>query len=794
MPFPSFINRRLTGALFHSAFPLLLVAPPQPQAAASASQPPATTPQPPAAIGRITGTVVDQATRHPLADAQVTVVGTTRAARSDSVGRFVVTQLPPGTYTLRVVRLGYRATALPELLVAPGRTTQALVELPPAAAALGAVTVEGGTTALTPPRQVPNSRVALSYEEIRRSPGAVGDVSRLVQALPGVVSGNDSRNDIIARGGSTIENLTLLDGIEVPNINHFADQGSTGGPIGMINNELVRGATFMAGGFPSRYGNRLSSVLDISLREGNGDRWRSEFDLSTAGAGFIVEGPLGRTASVIGSARQSYLELLAPALGLTATPYTTNFQGKLAWHPTARATVSLIGLGGLDHITFRSTAADTADPRPLGSTRFVGERWVGGATWQQLLGARGVGTLVLSATTATTDVRTVETAVSADPVLDSRARDTELTARYELQWSFPRVADLHAGVSAKRLALRSDLRAPFGIQNPLVAAPGRVDALAVSQTTATPLLGSWLELTRTVGRLDLVASARADRYEARRAVRVSPRATATWHAAEQVAVSGTWARTHQQVPLFITANVPANADLAPMRADQGVVSVRWTPRSDLLLSVEGFDKRYADYPVALAYPQLSLANTGDDFGIQAVTVPMASRGTGRARGVELFVQQKFSGRTYGQLSYTRSGVRHRALDGVWRRGAYDVPDMLTLILGAKSGTKRELSTRIGYGTGRPTTPLLAGASAAQNRLVFDVAQLNGTRAPDYFRMDVRYDHRVPVRGGWLALFLELQNLTNRENVTALEWNPKLGRSQWRAQTTFLPVVGMNWKF
>jgi hypothetical protein len=764
--------------------------------AQSTTPPPSATRQsaPTAATGRITGAVLDLTTRHPVPDAQITVVGTTLTARTDSAGRFAVARVPDGTYTLRITRLGYRIALKPDLLVVPARTTQTLVELETAAAALSAVTVEGGGQSLTPPRQMPNSRVALSYEEIRRSPGAVGDVSRLVQALPGVVSGNDSRNDIIARGGSPIENLTLIDGIEVANINHFADQGTTGGPIGMINNELVRDATFMAGGFASKYGNRLSSVLDIGLREGTTDAWRTEFDLSTAGAGLIAEGPLGRSASVIMSARQSYLDLLAPALGLTATPYTTNFQTKLAWHPTSRSTIAFVGLGGLDNITFKSGAADTSDARPLGSTRFRGDRWIGGVTWNQLLGQRGSSRLVLSAATTNTAVRTIETVVSTTPVLDTDSRDTDLTARYELQWSFPGVADLSTGVSAKRLSLRSDLQAPFGVENPLTPVPGRVDAIEVMQSTATPLLGSWLELTRSIGAVDLVASARVDRYQARQAVRVSPRASATWHLSDQLALSGTWGRYHQQVPLFITANIEDNADLSPMRADQAIASLRWTPRSDLLFSVEGFDKRYADYPVSRDYPMLSVANTGDDFGIGAVTVPMLSRGTGRAKGLELFVQQKFTGRTYGQLSYTRSSVQHRARDGVWRRGAYDTPDLVTMILGVKSGSRRELSTRLSWGTGRPTTPLLNSASAAQNRLIFDVAQLNTGRAPNYFRLDIRLDKRLPIRGTWLSTYIELQNVTNRLNKTTLDWNPKTGRAQWREQTSFLPVGGINWKF
>ena len=276
-------------------------------------------------VGAVSGTVIDRSSRQAISDAQVMVIGTTLSAITDAAGRFSITSVPVGTRSLRIVRIGYKPAIASDLLVNPGRPTQTAVALESAPPQLSNVRVVGGATTSDAPRAMPNSRIAMSYEEIRRSPGAVGDVSRLVQAMPGVLTGNDTRNDIVSRGGSPTENLMLIDGIEVPNINHFAGQGTTGGPIGMINNELVRDATFLAGGFGPKYGNRLSSVLDIALREGNADRWRSEFDMSTAGAGLIAEGPLGTRATFIGSARQSYLDLLAPALGLTAVPYTNQF-------------------------------------------------------------------------------------------------------------------------------------------------------------------------------------------------------------------------------------------------------------------------------------------------------------------------------------------------------------------------------------------------------------------------------------------------------------------------------------
>ena len=745
-------------------------------------------------VGLLTGTVIDRATRQPIAEAQVGVTGTSLVTLTDAAGRFRIVNVPVGTRSVRVVRIGFVPAVATDLLINPGRPTQTAIALDAAPSQLSNVRVVAGATTTDVPRTMPNSRITMSYEEIRRSPGAVGDVSRLVQAMPGVLTGNDQRNDIIARGGSPMENLMLIDGIEVPNINHFAGQGATGGPIGMINNELVRGATFMAGGFGPKYGNRLSSVLDISLREGNADRWRAEFDMSTAGAGLITEGPLGRKATFIFSARQSYLDLLAPALGLTAIPYTTNFQMKAALHADARNEFAFVGLGGYDRISFDSRANDTEDPDPPGSTRVRGDRWTGGLSWQRLLGSRGVGTLVASASTSANNVRVTELALGPNPVFRNDARENEYVVRYDMQLAFPGLVDVAAGASARRISLRSDLASPFGVTNPFSASPTRVDAVNVNTTTDTDIVAGYVELSRTLGRVDLAGSTRVDQFGLANVTRFSPRATATVHVTEEVALSGTWGRYHQQVPLVYSANVPANTSLLPMRADQGVVSVRWTPSASLLVSVEGFDKRYADYPVAVAYQQLSLANTGEQNTVSELLFPMRSSGTGRSRGVEVFAQKKLTESFYGQMSYTRSRVEHRALDGNWRPGGYDSPNLFTAILGAKRGAKWEFSTRASFSSGRPLTPLLLAASTAQNRLVFDAARLNSERTPDYARLDVRVDRRFAIRGTWLSTYIEIQNVTNRENRSAQQWNAKTNAVEWRPQVALLPLIGMNWKF
>lgn len=284
------------------------------------------------------------------------------------------------------------------------------------------------------------------------------------------------------------------------------------------------------------------------------------------------------------------------------------------------------------------------------------------------LGARSVGTLVASASTNANDIRVREDVFGTTPVFVNDARENEYTLRYDATFNLPGFADVNVGASAKRLTIGSVLASPFGVNSPFTSVPARVDTIAVDRADGVNIAGAYLELVRTIGAFDLATRVRGDRFAQSSATRLGPRAAITWRPASAWSVSGTWGRYHQQVPIVFTVNVPANATLAPMQADHAVLATRWTPRDNLLLSVEAFDRQYRDYPVARDYTQLSLANTGDQIGVQELLLPMISEGTGRSRGIELFAQQKFTGSTYGQISYTRSRVEHRARDGQWRPG------------------------------------------------------------------------------------------------------------------------------
>jgi hypothetical protein len=743
--------------------------------------------------GTVSGRVVDRVSQRPIADVQVTITDTDLEARSDADGGFTLRGVPAGTHRVRAVRVGYRPGLAPDVSVSAGYQAQVRFELQRIETTLAAVRVRSDDAALAPPPDAPVTTITLTADLVRRAPGALADVSRLVQSLPGVAAGNDQRNDIIARGGAPSENLFLIDGFEVPGINHFGAQGTSGGGIGMFHNELLAQATFHAGAFPSQYGNRLSAVLDLRQRDGDRERWRTQADMSLAGVGLIVEGPIGRRASVIASAREGYFGLLAGPFGLTAVPRTTNGQFRASWEPGAGHRVWLSAIAGRDAIDFESLATDLENLDPTGSEVVRGDRHMAGLGWQHPLGLRGVGRVTVSRSGLGYGEDVNEARLGGARTWFNRSRESEVTAKYDLTMQVPGLGELNAGAVRRRLATRTRMEAPFGSFLPL-APSGRVNPFASDATTRADVDGVHLQLSRAVGPAQVTAGVRADRFGLSETVRVGPRVTAAFRVAPTLELTGGAGRYHQQVPLVYVAALPANRTLPPMRADHAVVGLAWTPAPELRVTLEAYEKRYADYPVSTDLPQFTLANAGDSYDVVGALVPLTSRGVGRVRGLELFAQRQLVQGTYWQAAFSTTRSRQAALDGVLRRGAYDAPFSATVIAGRRVRERWDLSTRASWAAGRPMTPVRTDLSTAQKRLVLDATRLNEERSADYLRVDVRAERRVALGGRTLAVYLDVQNVTNRRNVAGFDWNSKTNRLAFTEQAGLLPVLGLNLKF
>ena len=416
--------------------------------------------------GDIAGTVVEAGSFAPLPGINVVIDGTTTGAATDAEGRYRIEGVAVGTYTLRFSAIGFETAHVADVVVRSRRTTQVDRALGEQVLEGEEVVVMGGTFFEASSASM-TSVQTMRYEEIRRAAGAVGDVLRLAQAMPGVALTDDQRNDLVVRGGSPSENLTLIDNVEVPSLNHFGAQNTSGGPISMLNTEFISEADFLAGGFSAQYGDRLSSVLDISFREGNRQRYAGDMEMGIAGFGMIAEGPIRNKGSFIISARRSYLNLLQDAIGLTAVPNYWNFNSKFVYEPSQRDRLWLVSLTGIDDITFEVDPDDLDDPS-LDNSDFNGWQTINGVNWRRLFGARGYG--VLGVSDAIYSYSSLVRDEGEDNQVVFRERDVvgTTTAKYDLTLLPGVVDELRAGVQARLYRTSFDLEQPLGAQVPFV--------------------------------------------------------------------------------------------------------------------------------------------------------------------------------------------------------------------------------------------------------------------------------------------------------------------------------------
>ncbi|MGE3276502.1 MAG: TonB-dependent receptor [Vicinamibacterales bacterium] len=766
-----------------------------------------------AGLGSVTGVVL-AADGTPAADVAVCTREATRCDVTGADGRFRLTELRPGAYSLEVVAAGQPPIVSGAVDVRAGLAATVEVTLPALDRLEQTVTVTA--PAFAAPEEVKGSSFLARGVDVAQSAGALQDVSRYVQSLPGVVIGsNDFRNDIIVRGGSPLENLFVVDNIEIPNINTFANFASAGGTVSILDSALLEDVTFLTGGYPAPFTNRTSSVLQVTLAEGNRTRPGGRATLGFAGAGAVIEGPIGAEGrgSWIVSARRSFLDLFTDDVGFGGVPVLYTLNAKGVYDLTPRDRVWAVNVSGWDNI--RLGLPDAPDAEALEDEvsnfdiRYDGWRSATGVNWQRILGDRGVGVLGLTHSEARvgsqvkdlardgvppTDVPTDEIIATSPIVFRERSREGETTIKYDLTAYLPVLDKLQTGGSVKAFQVDYDTAAPLGTDSPFTTdrSLNAFDLQVGFTSWQTALYAQATEDLTT--RLNVTWGGRVDHYGYLGATRFSPRAGASYRLTDQLSWRASYGRYYQQPFFLFLAAFPENRQLVPFRATHYVTGLAWEAPGGVRFTVEGYRKDYADYPVARQFPSLSLANIGDTFNTREILFPLTSAGTGRATGVEAFAEKKDTGgRWYGQANLAVSRTRHAGLDGVLRPGSFDYPVVANAVGGIRTG-RWQFSARLAYLAGRPYTPFDTAASTEQRRGIYDLSMVNGERSPDYFRLDLRADRTLTVAGRTLNLFIGVQNVTGRKNWAGLQWNRRLNQPVVNEQLGVFPILGFDWVF
>jgi hypothetical protein len=767
--------------------------------------------------GGIRGQVLDESTEAPLPGAMVLVEGTALGASADADGRYRIPSVPPGIYNVRFVMMGFETRIVNTVVVNPGRTTGQTILMKSTLLEHEGVDVTAGYFHDAKDAVVSNR--SMDYEEIRMDAGSAEDIQRVVQALPAVVSGGDQENEIIVRGGMYGENLFVMDNIEIPNPNHFAFQGAGGGPVNMINDQFVRQADFYAGAFPARYGDKASSVLDISLRDGDRKRRTGHATLGMSGAGLMAEGPIaGGRGSYILSGRKSFLDLIISATGLTAVPKYYNLQGKITYDLDGNNQILVNGIFGDDRIHIRDDEEDSAYNQGTDDVVSNGHQYAAGATWKHLFGDRGYSKLTLSQTLNHWD-QTVR--YGGGKLFTNLSTEIERALRFEATIQPSRALEFNFGGSLKAipldLAVHDDADTVFewntktnppGIVRPFVTYP----VYDRENKTATSKAAAFAQVkVHPVRRLTVNLGLRGDYFEYTRRHAVDPRLGFSYALTGKSNLNLAFGR-HSQAPAYVDmSRHPDNRDLEYKQTTQTVAGLEHLFRDDIKGTVEVFYKDYRHVPISLA------ALTADPY--DGGEGRLVGRGRGHAKGIEFFLQKKMSRRFHATVSYSYSvsrGVDPRSGEGFdWD---FDFRHVFTAIGGVQwdlrekswyqrlnrkawykwidwilpFGDQVEAAVRWRYLGGRPYSRQTYEPQY-RSWVVEPDTPMNGERFPAYHRLDFRLDRRYMFNGWNLVTYFDIMNVYSRDNIWDYSYNDD-GTREDILQYKVFPVGGVTVEF
>lgn len=767
---------------------------------------------------RIKGTVIDKASRQPLEFINVLVLGLGRGGVTDAEGHFNIGEVPPGIYRLQASAVGYKTILTPEYIVSTKdltiqiETEENLTEL------------EGVTVTASPFRRDPESPVGLrviGLQEIEKSPGANRDISRIVQSYPGVAfSPAGYRNDLIVRGGSPSENRFYLDGVEIPNINHFSTQGASGGPVGIINADLIREVNFYTGAFPTDRGNAMSSVLDFKLRDGDMERNSLKATLGASEVSLASNGHIGKKTSYLVSVRQSYLQFLFDMLGLPFLPTFTDAQFKLKTRFNANNELTILGLGGIDNMKL-NTKLDGEKAEYILSylPKIQQETFTLGAVYRHYAGIHVQSVVVSHSYLNNRNTKYLNNDESSADNLSLKLRSVEQETKFRIE----------------NTSTFGNWKINFGAN------------LDYSQYTNTTFQRVYIDEGRTFdyhtylgmwrwGIFGTINYATTDeRFTASLGVRtdannfssgmkgmgdqLSPRLSLSYRLTDGLYLSGN-AGLYYQLPPYTGLGFKdnngawVNKYLRYMSVSQESLGLSWHPGNTFELSAEGFYKQYDKIPFSIT-DGIPLACKGNDYGVIG-NEALSSTAQGRAYGIEILMKWLIAKKLNLASSFTlfkseyRNNKQSEYIASAWDNryifnmsGTYNFPHNWSL------------GMKISCIGGAPYTPYdvekssLVTAWNAQGHPYYDYTKYNTGRLPAFGQLDVRVDKTFYLKRCMLGFYIDLQNVTNSKfkqpdilMSTGVIENPSAPMAEQRYKMkyitqksgTLMPTLGITFEY
>ena len=719
-------------------------------------------------VHQVKGTVIDKSSRQPLEFINVMIVGLNKGGVTNAEGKFSIEQVPPGIYRLQASAIGYKTVTTPEYILST-RDLHIQIEMEE-----NQTELEGVTITASPFRRDIESPVSLriiGLQEIEKSPGANRDISRIVQSYPGVAfSPIGYRNDLIVRGGSPSENRFYLDGVEIPNINHFSTQGASGGPVGILNADLIREVNFYTGAFPTDKGNALSSVLDFKLRDGDMERNSVKATLGASEVSLASNGHLGKKTSYLVSVRQSYLQFLFDMLGLPFLPTFTDAQFKLKTRFDAQNELTVLGLGGIDKMKL-NTKADDEDNEYILSylPKIQQETFTLGTVYRHYAGAHVQSVIASHSYLNNRNTKYRQNDESNPDNLTLRLRSTEQNTQFRLENSSS-FRNWKVTVGAN---LDYSQYSNTTFQKVYTDHAQTFDYHTYLDIMRWGLFGT-INYTSIDERFTASLGLRADANNYSAAMKdmtdqLSPRLSLSYQLTEHWSLSGN-AGLYYQLPPYTALGFKNNNGLYAnkyalryMQVSQGSIDINWRKGDTFEVSLEGFYKDYDKIPLSVA-DGIPLTCKGNDYGVIGNEL-LTSTAQGRSYGAELLLKWLIAKKLNLASSFTlfkseyRNNKESEYIASAWDnrfifnlRGTYNLPRHWSV------------GMKVSCIGGAPYTPYDADKSSlvtawnAQGKPYYDYTRYNEERLPAFTQVDIRIDKTFYLKRCMLGFYIDLQNI------------------------------------
>ena len=779
--------------------------------------------------GIVKGRVFDQMNNEEIPFANIYIEELEIGTATDLDGNYEIKEIKPGLYNILFTFIGYESTRKAEVIVSSTKPTILNIGLLEMSTNLDEVEIKASPFEKS--EESPVSKRNISATEIYRNPGGNRDISKVIQSLPGVASTVAFRNDIIIRGGAPNENRFYLDGIEVPNINHFATQGSSGGPVGVINVNFIREVDLYSGAFPANRGNSLSSIMEFKQIDGNTDRIASTFTIGSSDIGMTIDGPMGKKSTFVFSARRSYLQFLFKAIQLPFLPTYNDFQYKQSININNKNKITLIGLGAIDDFELNLGLNDNVtDQDTYERNEYILGYLPVTTQWNYTVGAKwthfkenSFQDLVISRNQLNnSSVKYAGNIETPENLLqDYNSQEIENKIRWENTYR------------------KNGWKINYGIGYEYVEYTNSTfQKISINDTSITINFNSALNFSKFNlfaqsskklfnDRLILSLGIRTDNNTYSEKMlnpfsQISPRFSFSYALNKQISLNFNTGKYFQLPAYTVLGYRDANNNLinkeneiSYISNDHVVAGIEYSPGNSNKITIEGFYKNYHNYPFILA-DSISLANLGGDFGVIG-NEPVSSTSEGRAYGIEFLAQQKLSKNFYGILAYTWVKSEFKDKNGAYRPSAWDNGHIISLTAGKKFKNDWEIGFKFRFSGGSPYTPFdTLNSSIIQvwdvnNVGVFDYNQLNSLRLSTNHGLDIRIDKKWYWKKIALNLYLDIQNLYNfqaetppsllviRDNngnkvIDPSDPNRYLLKEISNTTGTVLPTIGLQFEF